>query len=227
MSDLSQKKTSNRDDALAFDWAMRNSTALGGWSFFKARAPHILKENTKRWFVPTETLPDAIQAVSMGHKLRCCIQEDGGRSKFRCMWSKRGPAMHTVIDMGSASWPAQCLLYSWEGGQINGTLDCDPPHRRHRFHLNAIESSGNGEILSEVHLVLCVGAAPFGRSGFFGTIKGAAEEYFTNFNHTCVLFAAKYPRLSHAMLRGRSSPDYGTESPNKNCVRVVAGMPTV
>jgi hypothetical protein len=58
--------------------------------------------------------------------------------------------------------------------------------------------------------VLVVGVAPFGRSGFFGSIAGAAKEFFEEFSIHSELFELKYPRLSHAMCKGARDPDYGS-----------------
>ena len=42
--------------------------------------------------------------------------------------------------------------------------------------------------MAEVHLMLVVGAAPFGRSGFHGALMGCAREIFTEFTCDCPIF---------------------------------------
>lgn len=60
--------------------------------------------------------------------------------------------------------------------------------------------------------MLIVGQAPFGRSGFFGALRDCAKEYFANFTWENDLFECKYPRLAHAMAKGKRDPDYGKDT---------------
>jgi hypothetical protein len=77
----------------------------------------------------------------------------------------------------------------------------------------------------EVHLVLIVGQAPFGRSGFFGAIRGCAQEFFKEFTPACELFELKYARLAHTMSHGHYDPDFGKPSHKQKVFEWVRACP--
>ena len=61
-------------------------------------------------------------------------------------------------------------------------------------------------------MVICVGSAPFGRSGFWGCIRGARDELRSAFTwRDYPGFELHYARLSHAMSKGRFNTTFGTD----------------
>ena len=202
---LAQARLSNKEDALANDWTWKQSTTLTGLVYFQRETPvKALGKSQQRFYRQTSDLPEAIQVASRGHARRSCIRDATGTSRLEVVWSKRSASLFSVLDMGSASWPMQGTLYDSSKGKLGGDYGWDPPHRRHRFHINSLSRAGLDDAVAEVHLVLEFKKAPFGRSGFCGVISGATKELFEEWNHNTPLFADKhYPRLSHAMHRGR------------------------
>ena len=211
LKSLRQAKLANKEDLQATDWTLQNSTQLPGFVHFHLDKPlEMLLPGEEKYYVDTTELPAAVQAESRGHPRRCCVEDKHGETRLQVSWSKKTPALHTVIDMGSCGWPSMFALYDNKRGSLNGTFDNDPPHRRHRHHINAYERVGLGNMFAEVHLVLVVGAAPHGRSGFFGAIGGAAKEFFVNCSIDAPIFVERYPYLAHVMQRGRRDPDFGS-----------------
>ena len=209
---LKQDRLANKYDALAEDWGFQIIGMGGIKRFQRKKVCRLLERGETRSWVATEDLPDDVRGESHGHKRRCQIESPTGSKRFAVDWSDTLASKHVVLDMGSSSWPMQAELYSNNKGCLGGTYDADPPHRRHRHHINALEWSGNASACAEVHLALVTGAAPYGRSAFFGALKDGAGEFFHNFTwRECPLFDVMYPRLSHVMHRGKLNSAFGSD----------------
>ena len=178
---------------LAFDQSLKYSTDLGGMKFFQREDPVLPLMQDQTWFfVETSSLPENIQQASHGHALRNCIEEKDGSTRFEVLWSKRKDGCMIIIDMGSASWPIQGANYDGKRGRLAGWWRPDPPHRRHRHSINAIERADLKWAFGEVNLELAVGTAPFGRSGFHWARGYEFFSEFTPEHHTFKVWAFGY-----------------------------------
>ena len=140
MKSLKAKKMANKESVLATDWAIQQSTALGGLVFFKRKFPvRPLRRGQTRFWKKTRKCSPEVQAASLGHKWRSCVKDIDGTSCLEVIWSERGPSMFETLDMGSSSWQVQFPLYDSNRGGIGGFWSCDPPHRRHRHGLPCVE----------------------------------------------------------------------------------------
>ena len=180
---LQAERETNKHQALAVDWGLRQSTPLPGLVFFKRERPvRPLINGETRFYIDSVDLPDDVLEKSFGHRRRSCLEYVDGSTALEVHWTNRGSSIHTILDLGASSWPVQATLYSSDHGQLGGTYDCDPPHRHHRHQCNAITRSTLGNMQTEVHLVLCIASAPLGRSGFHSSTKGCRDELRKNFS---------------------------------------------
>ena len=209
-ANLKQKRLANKEDAKASDWTVMQSTDLGGLKFWVDANPvRPLRGGERRFYMDVGELPAEVRAASRSATRRSCIQDSQGNARLECIWSEIPSSLHKTLDMGSASWSAQAVVFDSRRGCVHGTYNADPPHRRHRHHILSIEHANLREMMTEVHIVLNTGSAPYGRSGFFGTFSFGGKQFFDSFDETSVLFESKYPRLSHAMNKGKHDPEFG------------------
>ena len=145
---------------MAEDHAFQNTTLYGGLKAFRRDVPAMpLKQGETRFYVDTLTLPHEIQALSQNHKRRACIEDSNGDTRLAVPWAGTMLSKHQVLDLGSCSWPIQSMLYSSRAGCQGGTFDSDPPHRKQRYWLNAMNKSGHTYAMAEIHLELEAGSA--------------------------------------------------------------------
>ena len=103
---IKQERLANKQEAMSGDWALDQTTRLGGYVFFQRDMPlKPLANGEQRYYHRTADLPDDIQRVSLGHSRRSCIlSSDGVGRRLEISWSERGSSLHGVFDEGSSSW---------------------------------------------------------------------------------------------------------------------------
>ena len=163
-----------------------------------------LEVTEQRYYVPVESLGQAMQRSSPGRKRRACIVDTvTKRTRLEILWSSPRPSLHFCIDQCHTSFNNKKPLLSVSDGQISGTVEADVAHRWHNNHGLALCRSGLKETKHQIHITCIVNKAPFGGNGFFDELKSAAEELFANFDTSWPWFGENYNRLAHQMHRGR------------------------
>ena len=150
-SALKQKRLANKEEGLAADWALMNGTQLGGMAYFQRSAVvKPLSVGQSYFHIASSELPTELQSKAEHHVRRLCVEEPNGDTRLAVCWSERGSTLHTVVDMGAASFPFQNVMYDSHRGRVSGTYDYDQPHRHHRHHLNALEHNLLSNMASEL-----------------------------------------------------------------------------
>jgi hypothetical protein len=151
LTTLKQRRLANKEEALATDWAFSQGTNLGGLSYFQCTdVVTPLQVGDTYFYMPVEDLPVELQSAAPGHTRRLCVEAAGGDTRFQVAWTERSSVLHTVLDMGAASWPMQCVLFDAKRGRLRGSFDYDQPHRHHRHHINATERADLSNMSSEL-----------------------------------------------------------------------------
>lgn len=203
---LKQKRLANKWAIVACDRALRLSLGCDGLATFRPkRPPRPAQPTTRRYFVAIENLPASLRSQAQGRTRRACVQDHDAAPRLEMCWSSARPSLHQVIDQGSIGFGAKQYLYS-KGG-IRGSLDIDPPHRRHNNALWSLAQANLTWAKLEMQLLQCFSAAPWGGSAHFHSLKGASQEFFSNRQATWDLFAARYARISWQLHQGRLPPD--------------------
>lgn len=191
---LKQRRLANKYALAALDRTLKCCLGCTGLVDFRPTTPpKPLQHGERRFFVPIARLPEALRRRAFGRTRRASIEEVGGRTRLEIVWDRR-PSLHQVIDMGSIGlYGKQAMLLK---GCVRGTLDVDPPHRRHDNAIWALAQGGLTWAKLEMQLSQCFSSAPYGGSAHFRALQGAAEEFFGNPEVSWDFFQAHYPRIA-------------------------------
>jgi hypothetical protein len=202
----------NESSLRAVDHALVGTMGIGLVRFKAPRPLKALAQHEERFWVETDSLPEAIR-VSGGERVRrACIRDKSGpepTTRLEVLWSESRNILHTELDMGACDWPSKHLLYLDWG--VRGSFHNDPHHRRWDNCVNAMNQCGCNMVKMEASVVFSFTTGPWHNCGNFGNLKDAMDQWGRSCTHDDPLFQFMYPKIVRDLHEGRLPEGFGSE----------------
>lgn len=186
-----QAMLSNEEHIKGLDHAMQLGLGWGLSRLTPAVRPVPMTKGESRFYIAFADLPEEVASSMPDRDQRCCIRSaDGESTRLELVYEESPTVVVNWIDQGSCEWASRLWLSYGVGLRFIEFWDIW--HRRHNNVELAFSRAGLNPIKVEMAVNMNGLQGPWSEAANYGKVRGCAEQYLRNNDHTCPIFQAVY-----------------------------------